>query len=176
MKKLYFLDEEETQRILNIHESATKRQYLSEQPLPPSEPIIVTDYDKAYEYKFENGEYTFRGKPGTTYAQKFANWQPSKTEKGKLSIKNVIDTKGKTTQTQVKPVENPTSVVDPSKAAQDTSVVNKTAVEKPTTNAAGIPSTIAQPSGNVTKQPTTDTTSTSSGNNFSETDLNSIIA
>jgi hypothetical protein len=31
MKKLYFLDEEEKQRILNIHESATKRQYLSEE-------------------------------------------------------------------------------------------------------------------------------------------------
>jgi hypothetical protein len=31
MKKLYFLDEEEKNRILNIHESATKRQYLSEQ-------------------------------------------------------------------------------------------------------------------------------------------------
>jgi hypothetical protein len=28
MKKLYFLDEEEKNRILNIHESATKRQYL----------------------------------------------------------------------------------------------------------------------------------------------------
>ena len=34
MKKLYFLDEEEKQRILNIHESATKRQYLSEQTSP----------------------------------------------------------------------------------------------------------------------------------------------
>jgi hypothetical protein len=32
MKNLYFLDEEEKNRILNIHESATKRQYLSEQP------------------------------------------------------------------------------------------------------------------------------------------------
>jgi len=31
MKKLYFLDEEEKNRILNLHESATKRQYLSEQ-------------------------------------------------------------------------------------------------------------------------------------------------
>ena len=30
MKKLYFLDEEEKQRILNIHESATKRHYLTE--------------------------------------------------------------------------------------------------------------------------------------------------
>jgi hypothetical protein len=31
MKKLYFLDEEEKNRILNLHESATKRQYLGEQ-------------------------------------------------------------------------------------------------------------------------------------------------
>ena len=31
MKKLYFLNEEEKQRLLNIHESATSRQYLSEQ-------------------------------------------------------------------------------------------------------------------------------------------------
>jgi hypothetical protein len=30
MKKLYFLDEEEKGRILNLHESATKNQYLSE--------------------------------------------------------------------------------------------------------------------------------------------------
>jgi len=30
MKKLYFLDEAETNRILNLHESATKNQYLSE--------------------------------------------------------------------------------------------------------------------------------------------------
>ena len=31
MKKLYFLDEEERNRILNIHETATKNQYLNEQ-------------------------------------------------------------------------------------------------------------------------------------------------
>jgi hypothetical protein len=30
MKKLYFLDDEEKNRILNLHESATKKQYLSE--------------------------------------------------------------------------------------------------------------------------------------------------
>jgi hypothetical protein len=39
MKKLYFLDEEEKNRILSIHESATKRQYLSEQiPFPQMPP------------------------------------------------------------------------------------------------------------------------------------------
>jgi hypothetical protein len=31
MKKLYFLDDEEKNRILNLHESATKNQYLSEE-------------------------------------------------------------------------------------------------------------------------------------------------
>jgi len=35
MKKLYFLDEEEKNRILNLHEGATKRQYLGEAPLGP---------------------------------------------------------------------------------------------------------------------------------------------
>jgi hypothetical protein len=33
MKKLYFLDEEEKNRVLNLHESATKKQYLMETPL-----------------------------------------------------------------------------------------------------------------------------------------------
>jgi len=33
MKKLYFLNEEESKRILNLHKEATKRQYLSEQEL-----------------------------------------------------------------------------------------------------------------------------------------------
>jgi colicin import membrane protein len=44
MKKLYFLDEEEKQRILNIHESATKRQYLSEQSVigAPNQGMITT--------------------------------------------------------------------------------------------------------------------------------------
>ena len=34
MKQLYFLDEEEKNRILNLHESATKRHYLGEQTKP----------------------------------------------------------------------------------------------------------------------------------------------
>ena len=33
MKKLYFLNEEESKRILNLHKEATKKQYLSEQEL-----------------------------------------------------------------------------------------------------------------------------------------------
>lgn len=33
MKKLYFLDKEEKNRVLSLHESATKRQYLTETPI-----------------------------------------------------------------------------------------------------------------------------------------------
>jgi hypothetical protein len=158
MKKLYFLDEEEKNRILNLHESATKRQYLSEQTTAP---IIVTNNDNAYEYKLENGQYTFRGKPGTTYAKKYPNWVVSKTQEGANAIKNVIDTKGK----QSTPVETPkttdpskvvTNTPDPSKAAtvtanttQGTPTVTSTdttqPIVKPTTNTAQVQGTPATP-------------------------------
>jgi hypothetical protein len=41
MKKLYFLNEEEKNRILNLHESATKRQYLGEQYQLPFGPQMA---------------------------------------------------------------------------------------------------------------------------------------
>lgn len=43
MKKLYFLNEEEKERILNLHKDATKRQYLSEQSLSDQE-LDETDW------------------------------------------------------------------------------------------------------------------------------------
>ena len=46
MKKLYFLDEEEKQRILNIHESATKRQYLPEQNFDFNDPLKIKQTNK----------------------------------------------------------------------------------------------------------------------------------
>ena len=153
MKQLYFLNEEEKNRILNLHESATKRHYLSEQTTAP---IIVTNNDNAYEYKLENGQYTFRGKPGTTYAQKHPNWVVSKTQDGANAIKNVIDTKGK----QSTPVETP-KTTDPSKAAtvtanttQGTPTVTSTDTTQPivkpttdTTQTQGTPTTPSPPSG-----------------------------
>jgi len=53
MKNLFIINEEEKNRILNIHESATKRHYLTEQVKQglPGDP---------YEYKLENGVYSFR--------------------------------------------------------------------------------------------------------------------
>ena len=53
MKNLFIINEEEKNRILDIHESATKRHYLTEQVKQglPGDP---------YEYKLENGVYSFR--------------------------------------------------------------------------------------------------------------------
>jgi len=48
----FILSEDEKERILNLHESATKRHYLSEQ--------IVTNYDKTYDYKKEGEEYFYK--------------------------------------------------------------------------------------------------------------------
>jgi len=54
MKKLYFLNEEESKRILNLHKDATKKQYLSEQykqdiPLTGSEGGTNVDFLKKQE-------------------------------------------------------------------------------------------------------------------------------
>ena len=53
MKNLFTINEEEKNRILNLHENASKRHYLSEQVKQglPGDP---------YEYKLENGVYSFR--------------------------------------------------------------------------------------------------------------------
>ena len=163
MKQLYFLNEEEKNRILNLHESATKRHYLSEQTTAP---IIVTNNDNAYEYKLENGQYTFRGKPGTTYAQKYPNWVVSKTPKGAAAIKNVIDTKGK----QSTPVETPkttdpskvvTTTTDPSKASVDTANTNQVT---PTVTSTNTTQPIVKPTTDTTQVQGTPTTPPSGGN------------
>jgi hypothetical protein len=53
MKNLFLINEEEKNRILNLHETATKRHYLSEQVKQgqPGDP---------YEYKLEDGIYYFK--------------------------------------------------------------------------------------------------------------------
>ena len=56
MKKLYFLDEEEKQRILTIHENATKKQYLNEE-LPGTEnSVTLGELDKAISDPTKKGE------------------------------------------------------------------------------------------------------------------------
>jgi hypothetical protein len=147
MKQLYFLNEEEKNRILNLHESATKRQYLSEQSTAP---VIVTNYDNAYEYKLENGQYTFRGKPGTKYAKNHPDWAVSKTPTGNTAIKNVIDTKGK----QPTPVEPVKTTTDPTKVVTNTTVDPSKAATVTANTVQGTPTTTTD----TTQKPTTDTT------------------
>ena len=54
MKKLYFLDEEEKSRVLSLHESATKRQYLKEDALSDLEAMIPQETKYKFN-KMDNG-------------------------------------------------------------------------------------------------------------------------
>jgi hypothetical protein len=55
MSKLFLISEEEKNRILNLHESATSRQYLSEQ-----QEIKKGSMGDPYDYMKKNGKYFFR--------------------------------------------------------------------------------------------------------------------
>ena len=137
MKKLYFLDEEEKKRILNLHESATKRHYLGEQQTG-AKFIYTNPNDKAYDYKMENGKYYFKGKEGTTdkKAQKYKDWYEAKADRGIKAIKALFDAGTNVTTTEIKPASTKTDAnPDPSKAATVTANVAQT------TPATGTPAT-----------------------------------
>lgn len=96
MKNLYFLDGEEKDRILNLHESATKRQYLSEQgvnltdPLgmnsPMKDVIVQGPAGDPYQYMKWSDKFWYAKKS----EGKTPNWIEVKTPKGVESIKNKI--------------------------------------------------------------------------------------
>ena len=277
MKKLYFLDDEERQRILNIHESATKRHYLKEQednqtrkdanaidsvnnainsikdpgtqpetlggynnqsieknaanksaaelfkslkfPTQASDsptgnagttttapvatttttpagttttapvattttpavttttspvattttttpaPIIVTNHDRAYDYKLENGKYLFKGKDNTTYGRKYDKWQKSKTQKGEDSIKAIFDKLPKPVETSTKTETQ--AIVKPDASSE---VAKKTAEAGVTSG--GQTTTTGQ---NVTSGGQT-TTSTATGQNAGSVEGNNQTA
>jgi len=56
MKNLYFLNEEEKDRILNLHESATKRQYLSEQSFNINDPLNLQNKQNQVVVQGESGD------------------------------------------------------------------------------------------------------------------------
>ena len=98
MKNLFLINEDEKSRILNLHETATKRQYLPEQVKKglPGDP---------YEYKLENGVYYFR------------NTEKGETEwtKANKNQSEVIKTKifgGKTPETKVSKTKNDFKIKD----------------------------------------------------------------
>jgi hypothetical protein len=188
MKQLYFLDEEEKNRILNLHESATKRQYLSEQVTNQTNLPTITDNDRTYDYQKNGDRYFFKVKPNATdnRAQKYkdGNWHQGKGNAA-TAIKALFDKKPNGTQTQVKQNTN----TDPSKAAQETAKVAQTGVAPAGTNtAAGTPAgtntstgTAGATSGVVTLKVTdaivapqaSTTTSTKSATDTAETNMSS---
>jgi hypothetical protein len=107
-KNLFTITEEEKSRILSIHESATKRAYLSEQtpapsttqtttpttPQPTSETKVLNDRD--YSYKKEGDKYFFKlqtnpaseGAKKFKQANKYVNWTEA-TGKGLEAIKKL---------------------------------------------------------------------------------------
>ena len=77
MKNLFILSEEEKNRILNLHESATKRQYLSEQEIkqgPEGDP---------YQYKKVGNDYFYANKNDD-------NWTKATKDAAINNIKNTI--------------------------------------------------------------------------------------
>ena len=63
MKNLFILSEEEKNRILNLHESATKRQYLSEQEIKQG------SEGDPYQYKKVGNDYYYAFKKGGTWTK-----------------------------------------------------------------------------------------------------------
>lgn len=101
MKKLYFLDEEEKNRILNLHENATKRQYLGEQP----DEVRDTPYNKQMMRNNQNATPKVAPKQNTGFGNtpkqktQTPNPQERQTNITKLycGLKNGVITTGKYT-------------------------------------------------------------------------------
>ena len=81
----FILNEEEKLRILNLHESANKRHYLSEQ-----EEKIVTNHDRTYDYKKSGEEYFYKLKNATDWTKASG--------KGLESIKTKVYKEGNTSK------------------------------------------------------------------------------
>lgn len=87
MKQVFTICDGERDRILNLHVSATKRQYLSEQ--------VITNYDSKYDYKKEGDKYFFKLK-------NTEDWKQS-TGKGLEAIKTKVFKDATTSTTQPTP-------------------------------------------------------------------------
>ena len=117
MKKLYFLDDEEKNRILNLHESATKRQYLSEQgsTFNNSRAIVKKgEYGDPYIYAKLGDDYYFaKASEGDN-----PKWKLTKNQKSIDDIKiKIFNTKTPVIKTitppvkfKLKPELNPTAI------------------------------------------------------------------
>ena len=92
MKKLYFLDEEEKSRVLSLHESATKRQYLSEQTLSVDEQIAKQFYDTGALGMGTNPDEMFNAINKITSAAQF--WKVNELVKNRPKNSSKLDIAG----------------------------------------------------------------------------------
>ena len=172
MKNLFIISEEEKERILNIHESATKRQYLKE------EVVTITDNDKNYDYQKNGQTYFFRVKPTSTDKRalkyKDGNWHQA-TFGAINAIKALFDKKPMGTQKQAQPQQKQAQPqqkqVQPQQKPVTPTTPSDAAIKTATTSQQTIPQTIKSPDNTQTQNK-----EQSGGNSFSETDLNNIIA
>jgi hypothetical protein len=149
MKNLFLINEEEKNRILNLHETATKRQYLSEQSLDlgqssePTQPVtrVPTLLDRGAIVKqgIPPDPYVYAKLGDDYYYSKDVdsdnpNWILAKNEKSINSIKGKIyNEKLPPVKTIKSPEKGKTKVQKPKKKTgkvDDKKVVDKTKVNK----------------------------------------------
>jgi hypothetical protein len=97
MKNLFTINEEEKNRILNLHENASKRHYLTEQVKKglPGDP---------YEYKLENGVYSFRNvEKGET------QWTTANANQSSIIKTKIFKESPVLNQTKSKPLDSTTN-------------------------------------------------------------------
>ena len=97
MSKLFIFSEEEKNRILNLHETATKRHYLTEQVKKglPGDP---------YEYKLENGVYSFRN-----VVKGETQWTTANSNQSSIIKTNIFKESPVLNQTKSKPLDSTTN-------------------------------------------------------------------
>jgi len=144
MKNLFLINEEEKDRILGLHENATKRQYLSEQPTldfgQPSQPEVtaptLVDAGAIVKQGIGGDPYVY-GKLGNDYYfakasdGDYHNWVLATTDKAIRSIKSKIyNEKLPPVKTVKAPEKGKTKVQTPKKSGDS----NKKLVDRETNN------------------------------------------
>jgi hypothetical protein len=144
MKNLFIINEEEKNRILNLHETATKRQYLSEQPTldlgQPSQPEVgpqtLMDAGAIVKQGLPPDPYTYAKLGNNYYFTKDTNtdnpdWVLATRERAINSIKSKIFDEKLPPVTTVKPPVKGKTKVQPIKKtdSKKTKITNKTKVE-----------------------------------------------
>jgi hypothetical protein len=149
MKNLFIINEEEKNRILNLHETATKRQYLSEQSLDlgqsdePTQPVTTVptllDSGAMVKQGIPPDPYVYAKLGNDYYYSKDVdsdnpNWTLAKKEKSIKAIKGkIFNEKIPVKKNVTPPKKGKTKVQNPKKKTDkvdDKKVVDKTKVNK----------------------------------------------